>query len=129
MGTKFQTFFKREADAQFENYEKLFEYINNTPELNAEVAFGTLADYFALVDQARPIKQAPKITGDFFSYSDRVDNYWTGFFNSRAFYKWFDRYLEHWVQARVGKIVYRFSNFKNSKKINNLKILKIEKIS
>ena len=67
-------------------------------ELNAEVKFGTLADYFALVDQARPVGEAPKVTGDFFSYSDRVDNYWTGFFNSRAFYKWFDRYLEHWVQ-------------------------------
>lgn len=89
----------READAQFGNYEKLFEYINNTPELNAEVKFGTLADYFALVEKGRPIEKAPSVTGDFFSYSDRVDNYWTGFFNSRPFYKWYDRYLEHWIQG------------------------------
>ena len=93
----------READAQFGNYEKLFEYINNTPELNAEVKFGTLADYFALVEKGRPIEKAPSVTGDFFSYSDRVDNYWTGFFNSRPFYKWYDRYLEHWIQGMQKK--------------------------
>ena len=100
LGDDFRWDSQKEADEQFGNYERLFEYINNEKELNAEVKFGTLADYFALVDQARPVGEAPSVTGDFFSYSDRVDNYWTGFFNSRAFYKWFDRYLEHWVQER-----------------------------
>ena len=119
-----------EARAQFENYERLFDYINSTPELNAEVAFGTLGDYFKLqdfkkiekkenlnikknylheisvkipvsktVEGATPVDQFPSIEGDFFSYADRTDNYWTGFFNSRPFYKWFDRYLERWVQV------------------------------
>ena len=84
---------------KFENYEKLFDYINSNPKFNAEVAFGTLADYFKLITDYTPVESFPSISGDFFSYSDRVDNYWTGFFNSRPYYKWFDRYLENWVQA------------------------------
>ena len=125
LGDDFRYDSKREADAQFENYERLFEYINNTPELNAEVAFGTLADYFSLVNQARPIEQAPKITGDFYSYSDRVDNYWTGFFNSRPFYKWFDRYLQHWVQATdtamsIALLNNKFANNEEAMRIYNI---------
>ena len=34
----------KEWDLQYQNYEKLMEYINSHPELNAEVKFGTLAD-------------------------------------------------------------------------------------
>lgn len=99
LGDDFRYDSDREAAAQFENYEKLFEYINNTPQLNAEASFGTLRDYFALVDKARPISKSPSVTGDFFSYADRTTNYWTGFFNSRPFLKWFDRRIEHWLQA------------------------------
>ena len=58
-----------------------------------------MADYFKLITDYTPVESFPSISGDFFSYSDRVDNYWTGFFNSRPYYKWFDRYLENWVQA------------------------------
>ena len=52
-----------------------------------------------MITDYTPVESFPSISGDFFSYSDRVDNYWTGFFNSRPYYKWFDRYLENWVQA------------------------------
>jgi len=99
LGDDFRMDSDNEARAQFENYERLFDYINSQPSLNAEVAFGTLGDYFKLVEDATPVDQFPSIEGDFFSYADRTDNYWTGFFNSRPFYKWFDRWLEHWIQA------------------------------
>ena len=78
LGDDFRYDSDAEAEAQFTNYEKLFEYINSNPQLNAEAKFGTLADYFELVDQARPISENPSITGDFFSYADRTTNYWTG---------------------------------------------------
>ena len=88
-----------EANLQFVNYEKLFKAINNNPEMNTEIGFGTLSDYFDAVEKVRPMKNAPRIAGDFFSYSDVGDCYWTGYFNTRPFYKWFDRYLEHWIRA------------------------------
>ena len=50
LGDDFRMDSDNEARAQFENYERLFDYINSTPELNAEVAFGTLGDYFKLQD-------------------------------------------------------------------------------
>jgi len=36
----------KEAQAQFGNYERLFQYINSHPKLNAELRFGTLSEYF-----------------------------------------------------------------------------------
>ena len=36
----------KETNAQFENYAKIFEYVNSQPHLNAELKFGTLSEYF-----------------------------------------------------------------------------------
>ena len=67
---------------QFDNYQKLFDYINSKPELNAELKFGTLEDYFSeLRKDSKAQKQSetglfPTLSGDFFTYADRDDHYW-----------------------------------------------------
>jgi len=77
-----------EINAQFGNYEKLIEYINSHPELNAEIQFGTLQDYFHSVFEREGVKPGDQPPG-----ADREDHYWSGYYTSRSFFKHMDREL------------------------------------
>lgn len=58
-----------------------------------QVRFGTLSEYFTELEksQTRPF---PTFAGDFFPYSDRSDQYWTGFYTSRPHLKYFARRIQ-----------------------------------
>ncbi|KAL5208520.1 hypothetical protein ABZP36_032955 [Zizania latifolia] len=72
-----------EAEAQFWNYEKLFDYINSNPHLKAKAKFGTLEDYFStLRDEAEIINYTR-----------------SGELVSRPFFKAVDRVLEQTIRA------------------------------
>ncbi|XP_022739187.1 alpha-mannosidase 2-like [Durio zibethinus] len=102
-----------EAEAQFRNYQMIFDYINSSPSLNAEAKFGTLDDYFqTLRDEADRINYSlpreigsgqiggfPSLSGDFFTYADRQQYYWSGYYVSRPFFKAVDRVLEQTLRA------------------------------
>ena len=86
-----------EVKNQFANYDRIMEYVNTHPELKAEIKYGTLKDYFEAVSTregvapgARP-PTFPSLGGDFFTYADRDDHYWSGYYTSRAFFKHMDR--------------------------------------
>ena len=93
-----------EWDKQYNNYQAIFDYVNSHPELNAEMSFGTLQDYFDSIRRFSKEKTKSQeglfksLSGDFFTYSDRNDNYWSGYYTSRPFYKNMDRILEGYMR-------------------------------
>ena len=70
-----------------------------------QVQFATLSDYFTAVRKSQWVRfhdnhsyhsssGFPVLLGDFFTYSDREQDYWSGYFTTRPFYKHLDRLLE-----------------------------------
>jgi len=105
LGDDFRWDGEGEWDAQYTNYQQLMEYINSNPQLHAEINWGTLSDYFEAVRSKSSEKTGdetklfPSLSGDFFTYADRDDHYWSGYFTTRPFWKSMDRILQHYLRG------------------------------
>ncbi|KAL4185248.1 hypothetical protein AMTRI_Chr10g229790 [Amborella trichopoda] len=113
LGDDFRYVSVDEAEAQFRNYQLIFDYINSNPDLKAEAKFGTLEDYFQTLRSeaerinfsragevgSREVEGFPSLSGDFFTYADREKDYWSGYYVSRPFFKAVDRVLEETLRS------------------------------
>jgi alpha-mannosidase II len=122
LGDDFRYSDLNEAHDQFENYERLIKYMNSRKDWNVNVRFGTLREYFelAMKNYEKIDKKVETFSGDFFTYADRQDHYWSGYFTSRAFYKRLDRLVEYYL--RSSELVYSVVNLLQSK-VENSKLL------
>jgi hypothetical protein len=60
-------------------------FFQENPQYRVDMKFGTLGDYFDALKERK--KSFPSLQGDFFPYAHEPDDYWTGYFSTRPFWK------------------------------------------
>ncbi|ELT97980.1 hypothetical protein CAPTEDRAFT_227115 [Capitella teleta] len=83
-------------DKHLGNLRRLFKYMNSQDDMYVKVKFATPGEY---LQAAKFASSPPKLNGDFFTYNDRGEQYWSGYFSSRPFLKSAIRRLSHYLRS------------------------------
>lgn len=123
LGDDFRYLSSAEWTVQLENYNKIIKYLDEHPKYRVKLRFATLSDYFrafyrlhgyeprsAAHSNLLPVRlRLSLLTGDFFTYADYNQHYWSGYFTSRPVEKFLSRVLE--AELRASEILYTFARY------------------
>ncbi|CAG7834650.1 unnamed protein product [Allacma fusca] len=75
--------------------KKIVQYINSHEDFFMEMKIVTLEEYMAAIEEdiSRKKYEPKTLMGDFFTYDDKNNDYWSGYFTSRIFHKATERQL------------------------------------
>ncbi|CAH1783558.1 unnamed protein product [Owenia fusiformis] len=114
MGHDFKYSTIRSHTYMLENVRQLMRYMNHNRTMNINIKFGTLGDYFKMVQNDTNYMKIPSLIGDFYPYmmtkAYTSKDYWTGYFTTRPFDKYLGRELQ-WM-LRVSEILNTFAALK-----------------
>jgi len=94
LGDDFRYVSENEVETMFGNHEKLHQYINSHPELGCKVHWSTLSEYMDTINETTKRDTFPLLRGDFFTYADKDQEYWSGYYTSRPYHKGLTRWVE-----------------------------------
>ena len=100
LGEDFSYVTGKDYDLIYENYKRLFDYMNSKTEWKIKLKFGTIGEYFNKIrhnQDKRTVKDGsrfPKLSGDFMPYTDYQKDFWTGYYTTRPFIKQLSRELQ-----------------------------------
>jgi alpha-mannosidase II len=100
----------------FTSYQRLFDYMNSHPEMEVNIKFATLSEYFDAVHASSETSEEvafPVYYGDFFTYNDRDQDYWSGYFTTRPFVKALSRQTEG--QIKYTESLYSVAKLANTR--------------
>ena len=103
-------------DLIYSNFERLMKYMNNRIDWKVSIKFGILSDYFRTTkhnEEKSSSAKFPILSGDFFPYSDWDNDYWTGFYTTRPFQKYFAREIERIIKVADVFLVFLFTRYAN----------------
>ena len=100
------------------NFNLQMSFHNNYSSLK-QIKFGTLSQYF---ESFKASDNFPTLNGDFFTYCDRDDHYWSGYYTSKPFFKRFERILES--HLRSTEIIYSLASLLNPQSLDKLDALR-----
>ncbi|KAK3091397.1 hypothetical protein FSP39_019585 [Pinctada imbricata] len=126
-GDDFRYIMDYEFQSNYDNMKRLMDFINKRSNLyNMTMRFGTVGEYFDLLHESisKSKEKEESVTGDFFTYTDRDDEYWSGYYTTRPFDKRMIRYFHEllkateiyltFAQVRAKQSRYEFPNLQKS---------------
>ncbi|EUB56256.1 Alpha-mannosidase 2 [Echinococcus granulosus] len=108
LGDDFRYLTLAEWDFQVSNYQMLMDHINSKASYNMHIRFGTLSEYFDLVHSRSKLKEFSTFIGDFYTYADLDDDFWSGYYTSHASFKSMARFVE--AEVRNADILFSIAS-------------------